>query len=383
ELCTTGDTPEELYDLEISTGGIRAASRRAVKVIPAYKDEYSFVHITDVHIGCCKKVDQYSIERVLEHPSEEIFARVADEVNLINPEFVLISGDIVASAEGTARTQGKVEGTFAEDEFRDFLDILNRFEAPTFVLPGNHDLVGTQNRPLLEFWEKYFLHRYYSFTYGDAYFLGLDNSNAMEATTFLYPKASIRLDEEQREWLIGDLDRNVARALKIFFFHVNTNRQEIEKLADDYGAQLALFGHWHMDDVKTAGKTPTAWIQTKSLLEKGGYRLVRVKNNRIVSHSVDGEAASLTWKDIGVSFSPANDGAHGSVTAVIENRTTETFEGARLKFIMPKAESYTVSGGEIAGTEPFGEVIPGGEKAVVCVRTAARPGATTVTVTKK
>lgn len=383
ELCVPGDAPEELYDLEITTAAAQAHTRRAVKVIPRYRDEYSFVHITDVHTGCCKKVDQYSRERVLEHPSEEIFARVAEEVNLIHPEFVLITGDITSAAEGVARMQGKIEGTVSEDEFRDFLDILARFEVPTFVVPGNHDLVGTQIKVLLEFWEKYFAHRYYSFNYGDAYFLGIDNSNAMEATTFLYRKASIKLDEEQREWLIGDLDRSVARALKIFFFHVNTNRKEINKLADDYGAHLALFGHWHMDDVKTAGAAPTTWIQTKSLLGKGGYRLVRVKNNRVVSHSVDGVEASLTWKDLALSFSPANDGAHNSVTAVIDNSTPGTFENARLKFIMPRAESYSVSG----GTEPFGgeiaEILTAGEKAAVYVRTTIQPsGKTIVTVVK-
>jgi len=378
ELCVPEDAPEELYDLVIANPGMRARSRRSVKVIPHYRNEYSFIHITDVHIGCCKKYDEYARERTPEVSPEKIFSRIAEEVNLLNPEFVIITGDIVTSAEGIARTRGGIESTFAQDEFRDFMKILDRFEAPTFVIPGNHDLVGTIDKPLLKFWEKMFAYRYFSFTYGDAYFLGIDNSNAMEATTWLYRNSSIKLDKEQREWLLGDLERNAAKPLKVFFFHVNTNRNEIEKMADRYGAQLALFGHWHEDEVKIAGNTPTVWIQTKSALDKGGYRLIRVKDNQITGYAASESGASLTYNNIDLTFNPANNGTHYSVTAAIRNRTTETFSEARLKFIMPAADDYSIFGGDVE------QVIPYGNRNIVYVRTDIGPaGSTRVVVAKK
>lgn len=294
EICTSSNTPLGLHDLSISAPGAAAFSKRSVMVLSEFKTKYTFVHITDVHIGCCRKVDEYSKERTPSPAPEQGFARIADEVNALKPDFVLITGDIVTSAEAVARVQGKVYGTVAEDEFREFLNLLDRFDVPTFVVPGNHDLVGTVNKSLLDFWEREMGPRYFSFEYGGDYYLGMDNSNAMEGLGFIYKKASSKLDPGQKKWIEDDLQKNAGAKLKVFFFHVCVNKNEIEEFADKYGAQLALFGHWHKDDMKISGETPTTWVQTKSALDECGYRLVKVKDHKIISFDSDGKGASLT-----------------------------------------------------------------------------------------
>lgn len=131
---------------------------------------------------------------------------------MLNPEFVLITGDIVHGCESVGRAlmlrQGKPVPTtdfekylgpnwkeMTDEEIKQicikqyntFLELLSKFRVPTYIIPSNHDMVGIYNEPCKRFYEEMIGKRYYSFDYGAYHFTGCDNSHMMEASPILYP----------------------------------------------------------------------------------------------------------------------------------------------------------------------------------------------------
>ena len=78
-------------------------------------------HISDIHFG----------PPHLEKLSEGVLRFVTDR----NPDLVVVSGDLTQRAK--------------PDQFRDARRFIDRIEAPTLVVPGNHDV------PLYRFWERF------------------------------------------------------------------------------------------------------------------------------------------------------------------------------------------------------------------------------------
>ncbi|MGL6298345.1 MAG: metallophosphoesterase, partial [Methanobacteriaceae archaeon] len=69
-------------------------------------------HISDLHIGG-------------EHFNKKIFNEGIKQINDLNPDMVLITGDIVDNGYYT--------------EFLKAKELLNTIEPPFFAVPGNHD----------------------------------------------------------------------------------------------------------------------------------------------------------------------------------------------------------------------------------------------------
>ena len=350
--------PEEIYDLMISSSSGEDTQPRAVKVIFNFKKEFYFVHLTDTHIGCSGQFVSKGFP-----DSKAILKKIVEEVNLINPEFVLITGDLIHCAEDVGRillnykaphmTQTD-EGIKAimEKEYNDFLDIISKFKVPVFIIPGNHDMVGLENPLAKEYYEKVIGPRYYSFDYSDYHFTGLDNSNMMEATPICYGREALAddLDKEQLIFLEDDLKKNQDKRLRIIFFHVPIakTKSQFKALAEKYNVDLALCGHLHRDH--TVSKTKPIWIETKSSLDFGGYRLIRLKDDKIASYGgYKGDRKASLWAyNLDLSYFPQNNGKFDQITAAITNKTEEYFENALLRFIMPRAGEYQVTGGNLA-----------------------------------
>lgn len=354
------DTPEELYDLEILP--LKISQPHSVKVIKEFKNNFSFIQITDVHIGFAgnfygKPGMPYN---------NEIFKKVIEEVNLLNPEFVVITGDLLMSAEDFGRilmhfkephmatTDEKIKGLF-DNEYNQLISLLNLFEVPVFIIPGNHDLVGIYDTPALQYWNKYFGPRYFSFNYSDNLFVGVDNSNMMEATTFVYPEFKndpyfAQIDKEQVDFLNKVFAENSSSKLKILFCHVPTNKLEnnLKKIIKDNKVNMVLSGHYHRDNV--LGKE-TVWVETKSVLDFGGYRLINIKDNQVISFNYDDtKSESLSAYKLLIKFLKPNNGTSAENSLTITNNLKQNFYNVLIKFIMPTKYNYVVDKGKIIQT---------------------------------
>ncbi len=92
-------TPEEVYDLVLTSAGTAPdTSRHCVKVLDAYRDGFYFAQITDTHLPM-HALSSAGGFNVNDTSAVADFDAVVDDLNLIHPEFVLHTGDLVNEGE--------------------------------------------------------------------------------------------------------------------------------------------------------------------------------------------------------------------------------------------------------------------------------------------
>ncbi|MFH1681680.1 MAG: metallophosphoesterase [Candidatus Eisenbacteria bacterium] len=132
------EVPEELYDLAVhATGGIADTTLRAVKVLAEYEDQWYFAQVTDTHLPGHKYYGSRGWEA--DSTEEADFRAVIDDLNLIAPEFVLLTGDFI--------NEGELED---QNEYRAYSRaqrVLLELEVPVFLIAGNHDIGGWTTTP--------------------------------------------------------------------------------------------------------------------------------------------------------------------------------------------------------------------------------------------
>jgi hypothetical protein len=95
-----------------------------------------------------------------------IFGRAMDQLNLLQPEFVINVGDVI---EGYTEDKAKLNA-----EWDEFEGIINKLEVPFFYTVGNHDL---GNDTMKQVWLERRGADYYHFVYSDVLFLVLNSED--------------------------------------------------------------------------------------------------------------------------------------------------------------------------------------------------------------
>jgi 3',5'-cyclic AMP phosphodiesterase CpdA len=346
-----------LYDLLVkAAGGIADTSRHAVKVIPAFKDDYYFVHITDTH---CPTHLFYGESGADTDSSELVDLReIINDVNIISPEFVLLTGDFI--------NEGELEDYLGRRYFSRGQRLLTEFEVPVYLTAGNHDIGGWNSTPppagtARKTWWRFFgwkrldsppagapwYTQDYSFDYGPVHYVGLEAYNNYDGwRPSIYGSDSFT--QGQIQWLVADLAAASGSAARVLFYHSDFSRQiNLWGL----GVAMALSGHTHSD---ANDYTPPYNVVTRSACDGArAYRLVRVSGGSLqptptISAGADGANLSIV-------FEPANDGTQDSVTATISNGISERFEHARLRFRMPNVPGLVgVTGGTLLEIDDSG-----------------------------
>ncbi|MDG6229747.1 MAG: metallophosphoesterase, partial [Candidatus Thermoplasmatota archaeon] len=293
------DTPPELYNitLTIQTDGetYTTTQPRSVSVKQSISDSFTFIHLTDFHIG--------DPRGLVENPKETIgwkaARKVIEEVNLLQPDFVLISGDL---------TFGQLYPFEYTVEYKKCYEILQEFTVPTFLCPGNHDGYFQLGQDGLRFWEQTFGPLYYSFDYGDTHFLSINSYDwsRRDRIGFSYLVfnwgGSIR--EEQMIWIEDDLSKNSDTEQTLMMMHHNPlwdtktdsllrkgyhGREEILTLIRTKGVDGVFAGHVHYDDVTIDNDTTyiTTTTLSSSLSRDGywGYRMITVEDSMLTAYN--------------------------------------------------------------------------------------------------
>ncbi|HEU5219990.1 MAG TPA: metallophosphoesterase [Gemmatimonadales bacterium] len=253
--------------------------------------EFVFIHASDTHISPA------SLART---------QRLRAIVDSVKPAFVLITGDLVRDA---LRVK-EAEATGYYELFRSERD---KFSAPVWLVPGNHEnfgierhlsLVSPQN-PLYArgMYHQYFGPDYYSFTFGGVHFVGL---NTVDIDDLWYYG---HVDSTQVEWLSRDLaavpstvpvvtfnhipfftsietvngymDTPPAPTAitvrgKTSFRHAVSNAGEVIARISGHPYDLALGGHMHVREQLRYEGTPIRFFQTAAVVgpsEGGGLKL--------------------------------------------------------------------------------------------------------------
>jgi len=329
----------ELYDLSVTaSGGVSDVTTNSVQVIRRFKDSYYFVHITDTHLP--SGYYYYEPEFPNDSSSTNDLRAIIDDINLINPEFVLHTGDLVH--------EGELEDWQEHRYYTKAQRLLSELEVPFYLTSGNHDIGGWNDTPpsqgtaRRDWWRFFgwpwladppaddpFRTQNYAFDYGPVHFVGLEAYDNYDNYLYnIYGNTSFTAG--QITWLHNDLFYSDAETKVLFYHYDFSNQIYLASLSAD----MALWGHIHQNsgDINQAPYN----LSTGGAVRDRYYRVIRVENG--VLHPENTIYAGQSGNMLTISFSPSNSGAADTVTAQILNGQHLRFEQGRIKFVMPPTE---------------------------------------------
>jgi acetyl esterase/lipase len=341
-------TPEERYDLVLKTSTGLEISQAAVKVIKAYRTDYTIFHISDTHI--CDE----SVRGPDGVPARlRLLSAMVDTANIIGPELVFLTGDNVNSRSWDAgnatylttwpSTQERINFYYKGSPKNGYRGVYD-FAAPAFSCNGNHDYYerpadGLETRNKFEFWNKYHGLRTHHFCYGDARFMAFcdafDKDNDAEAV-------------RHTAWL-KEVGPGTLRVIYKHFFNIVP-----QPWAQDHDIQFGMVGHNHhkgvlnphtqgSTDMYIANFTEYTTFNLFRVGEKGAYTVL----NNLPAIENPKDDPSEWRRRLTLDYAKPNDGSSHTNTAKLVNHFDVGFPRARVRFVMPKGASYTVSNGTV------------------------------------
>jgi hypothetical protein len=347
----------ELYDLVVTAdAGIADTTQNAVRVISEFKDEYYFVHITDLHLPTHLYYDDPGADTDTSE-IEDLRAVMAD-IDIINPEFVLLTGDVI--------NDGELEDYLYRRYYSRTQRVLTESRVPIYVTSGNHDIGGWDATPppdgtARRDWWRFFgwkrldnpppgapwYTQNYSFDYGPVHYIGLEAYLNYDGWRWdIY--ADMSFTDGQMQWLSNDLAASSGSISQVLFYHHDFSDQIS---LGTLGVEMALWGHIHRDE-GSISSPPYNLATDNACDEARSYRLIRVSDGILLPSPTI--SAGSAGDSLEVQYVPANKGLHSEVTAEITNNLNERFEHAQLRFLMPKGTDFQVTGGTLLQVDSSG-----------------------------
>ena len=267
------------------------------------EDGFSFAFLTDIHLQPEKN-------------AVAGFRQAIDTVNKLNPDFVITGGDLVMDA--LDQTHGRVDSLYAL-----YKEVSGEFNMPVYNAVGNHEVYGWhRDEDGIELnpdfgkkmYEKEMGERFYSFDHKGWHFIILDAIYRGDEGNYIG-----KIDQEQVEWLKGDLDKTdkltpIAITVHIPFITsrtqlsqgalaanseggVITNSLEVLQMFREYNLKLVLQGHLHFNEdlyvgnqvhFITGGAVSGQWWSNKPGSQpEEGFQMIHVKGDELSSEYID------------------------------------------------------------------------------------------------
>lgn len=355
EVYISNSIPEELYNItllfEVGDKSYKYSQPRSLNIYNKFSDDFNFVHIADIHFGDPRGL----VESISETIGFKSIKRCISEVNLLHPDFVIISGDIVF---------GQLFPFEYINEYKKCYELLQMFDVPIFLIPGNHDGYNRITEDGFDYWEKYFGPLYYSFDFGNYHFTGVNtyDMSKLERLTFLFIPLNWggSITDHQLQWIKNDLESSNAD-LNFMFLHHNPlwdtkkdsligkgyeNRENILSLIYDNDVDMVLAGHNHLDTVNIENDvifitTTTPESEIRNSDGYWGYRLIEIRNGEISSYNYKDPKYSIPSYQIDYNLNVSNNKALATI-----NNNLDIDINITLRILLDKG-FYNVDNGEI------------------------------------
>lgn len=287
-----------LYDLEVvAPNSACYLSWNALQVMDSFPASPEFYHVTDPHIG----FRGYPLEREA-FDEIAVFEKEIEEINLIHPDFVVLTGDIVDWS--------------CPENWRKAMNLLMLFDVPVFTTVGNHDyyitdwwtcehlhdILGRSSQSSLSYYFQNinsFLN--YSLDFGPLHVACLDSGYDVELST---GPLGTGLSNPQMAWLKNDL---YGKGNSYIFMHhpvyddsscehcIVRNRDEFIALCNGadpehphVDARAAYSGHTHEDNVyHLAGESNYVTTRSDTMSRPSGFRLVSAASGGVPTETFD------------------------------------------------------------------------------------------------
>ncbi len=351
-------TPADRYDLVLNTSAGSVESIRAVSVIPGYKSEYRILHLSDSHLR-----DGVNHRDGLLEKKHTAIIRMA---NIINPELVFVTGDNIMYGRNF---QQRADIFYLGSEEHGFKG-MRHFDAPCFVVSGNHDHGPEPYEGHYEeksrFWNQYHGLQFHGFDYGNSRFM-------------LFSNAWVNCDWSwQRKWFDDWLENDGAGGnLRVAVAHLAAagplgrfvNRNRVGLVLVGHNHHLGDRNPWKMDDrlilyyaravreyhefnlysVDDRTGTVTALGMVNTNEDSDGHGLPTGICKVLANNELRNEPDTSRWElNLTLEHAKPNDGSSPENTATFSNRFDFEIPEARVRFVMPKGADYVVSAGTIA-----------------------------------
>ena len=240
---------------------------------------FFFIQITDPQFGFLDANKSFDKEKVL-------YNKAVDEMNRLNPAFVVITGDFVHNMGDSLQW----------DEFN---RITSKINVPVFLCPGNHDIGENPTQQSIDEYRKKYGDDKFSFRYKKNRFIGL-NSTVIKAGV---PE----FEQEQFLWLQKELLKSGrAKNILIFTHHpffINDpdepetgsnigieKRKKYLELFVKHKVNTVFAGHLHknaygrykdLDMITTSSAGKQLGVSAQQNLP--GFRIILVRNDHVSS----------------------------------------------------------------------------------------------------
>jgi len=349
----------ELYDLKVEANGIETdISENAVRILSNWKDSYYFVQITDSHLPTHLFYPDPEVHTDTTEVAD--FRAVIEDINLINPEFVVITGDLI--------NEGEMEEFENRRVYSIAQNLLTEFEVPVYLVSGNHDIGGWDSSPPSQgtarrTWWKFFGWKWcqypntpfdsrtqdYSFNYGEDHYIGMEAY--LNYDSYMFPVyGDESFTDQQMDWLNLNLEYAAAARNKVIFYHYDFSDQiNLTNLDLD----MALYGHIHSNEGSITSH-PYNLATDNTCDGTRAFRVIRI--NEGVLQPTNTLYSGWEGEELELGFSPSNSGVADSVYALVENNFPQQFNDGLLKFVMPAgAEEYRVENGTLLQIDNSGD----------------------------
>jgi predicted MPP superfamily phosphohydrolase len=378
-------TPEDLYDLLVISGRETHLSPRSVKVVKEFREAHTFIHISDLHT-----TRQWIGSPETGYAKElELLDRFISVANIISPDFIIVTGDIImdytrinadsAGWGGTNLTDASSRPLLEEKwktcfEGSSGFSGINDFNSPVFILPGNHDFYGlkqSDNMSKALQWNNMCGIRVYGFSYAGTVIIASDDFLGDPVTDI--PDKS-PMSGLQGKVLESFLAQNGPGLIRIMAQHRNDRIDTA--FINRHKINILLHGHNHRPSEDKIGTTPTLLSRPGVVCrsgvkdiegELGYFRLFSINGNRFESTRPLRFTKDPTkpYKDIELNltlgYSKPNTGTASENKATIVNKLEVGLTDCKIRFLMKKGR-YKVDNGSIY------QVIESGNISVVDVK---------------
>ncbi|NLA16168.1 MAG: PQQ-binding-like beta-propeller repeat protein [Bacteroidales bacterium] len=212
-----------------------------------------------------------------------------------NIDFVILAGDITEFG--------------SDQEIEIAARVLNLFTKPWYILSGNHDSKWSESgcNTFLET----FGYEQFSFTHNNITFIGTNSGPNMRMAPALIPRESM-------VWLDSVLQTLPKKRPVVFINHYPltedmSNYRRVLDLLGTINIQLAICGHYHINEAFSADGIPSVKCRTSQArgFEGPGYNLVNIRNKkisfkeRIVLPDPDSSFTHPAWYETSFTKKPA------------------------------------------------------------------------------
>ena len=208
-------------------------------------------------------IQQKKITAITPQPKSFSFAVFGDNKNSISAFGSLINKLNKDNVKFSLETGDLIDNMFdGQSEYRTYVSQIKQLNKPLFVIPGNHETEGSSCA-----YNRLFGRLYYSFSFGNSYFIALNGSH------------EDGFGPQQYDWLVQELKKSQSYNHRFVFMHIplydpeedpyqightfNDKKisEQLNRLFDKYNVTMVFTAHvhgyytgkWHKTPFTTTG----------------------------------------------------------------------------------------------------------------------------------